>query len=620
MDFTILTEKSQVRTRLTKISFLEYANANKKDGYFNDVTITIDDLDIPANRMVLSYCCLFFEKMFKAGLKESRENVVKLQGVEATAIETIVEYFYTATIDINDQNVIEILEAADYLQLEELKGFCSEFLLSLNTAGTSVMNLTLAKLYRLESLEEAAYQSISNDFELVSDQCCLLSKDDFASCISKLDRIKSHETSIYQAIVKWVKHSEERKQDFAELLPLVNLNNLPLEFLTDVVSAEELVVGNLTCCNLVMNHTVQLFKKENIKRKKATKLISFGGSNTPKKVLNVYNSLNEPLMNYPNLVEKPSCVIGDQLNHCVYLIRGPSNSDSKDTWSGASSFNEESVTWKEVPWPIGNGQAAIYDDKLVAVDCYYDHCNRSKVISQLLCYFPELCCWVKGPDMQPIRGGFELVTCSGKLFVVGGADDSSGTILSSVQQLTIQENMFAMRQHYCHKDCLNREESTKLHMNLCENCLIKLLRSMSSTYQSSSTYERPHEEILKIVSLGQWVTKQPMQLPRRAFAAVNCNDRIYAIGGQCNTGNFILTNTVEEYDPTTDVWTYVSEMTHARSEHAACVLDDKIYVVGGMGNDNKAVNDIECYDPSCDEWTVVGTTVDSLRGHSLIAV
>ena len=59
-----------------------------------------------------------------------------------------------------------------------------------------------------------------------------------------------------------------------------------------------------------------------------------------------------------------------------------------------------------------------------------------------------------------------------------------------------------------------------------------------------------------------WKSVSSMQTPRCWFAAVTCDDAIYAIGGQ-NSGSNIL-KSVEKYDCAADKWTYVSDMNIER--------------------------------------------------------
>jgi len=78
-----------------------------------------------------------------------------------------------------------------------------------------------------------------------------------------------------------------------------------------------------------------------------------------------------------------------------------------------------------------------------------------------------------------------------------------------------------------------------------------------------------------------------MNKPRCNFTAISCSNYIYAIGGRSN--NTSATNTVEKYNPCSNNWTYTADMWFEKSDHAACVMDGKIYVVGGRDRSEEAV-------------------------------
>ena len=109
-----------------------------------------------------------------------------------------------------------------------------------------------------------------------------------------------------------------------------------------------------------------------------------------------------------------------------------------------------------------------------------------------------------------------------------------------------------------------------------------------------------------------------MQSPRSYFAAVSCDDSIYAIGGWNNILKAL--KSVEKYDCAADKWIYVSEMNIERRGHSACVMQDKIFVIGGRNPEEEPVKEIERYDPSTDKWEIVAKIDDELLAHSLVVV
>ena len=60
MSSIICVAKTENYERGFPPDIIDYANKNKDEGFFNDVVIETNDGEIPANRMILSSCSLFF--------------------------------------------------------------------------------------------------------------------------------------------------------------------------------------------------------------------------------------------------------------------------------------------------------------------------------------------------------------------------------------------------------------------------------------------------------------------------------------------------------------------------------------------------------------------------------
>jgi len=109
------------------------------------------------------------------------------------------------------------------------------------------------------------------------------------------------------------------------------------------------------------------------------------------------------------------------------------------------------------------------------------------------------------------------------------------------------------------------------------------------------------------VRTGQWSTIGDMNVPRSSPTVVGLNGKIYAIGGVYETSK--KSNKVEVYDPMTDEWTLVKEMSTARARAGAAVHDGKIYVFGSgaiqHGSIMVGTYSIEVYDAEKNEWSTL---------------
>jgi hypothetical protein len=105
--------------------------------------------------------------------------------------------------------------------------------------------------------------------------------------------------------------------------------------------------------------------------------------------------------------------------------------------------------------------------------------------------------------------------------------------------------------------------------------------------------------------LDSWdTTKAPMPTSREQLGSCAVNGKIYTIGGAPNHGGSPL-GTVEEYDPSTDMWSTKTPMPTPRYGCAYGVIDNKIYVAGGTVDNNfTASNKLEIYDPETDTWDI----------------
>lgn len=93
-----------------------------------------------------------------------------------------------------------------------------------------------------------------------------------------------------------------------------------------------------------------------------------------------------------------------------------------------------------------------------------------------------------------------------------------------------------------------------------------------------------------------------MSIPRRYSAHAVLLDHLFAIGGNDDRNQNV--NSVECYDPLSDVWVTAAPMQHIRSGAVACVSKGFIFVFGGW-DATHLLQSIERYDPRENKWTEV---------------
>jgi len=128
---------------------------------------------------------------------------------------------------------------------------------------------------------------------------------------------------------------------------------------------------------------------------------------------------------------------------------------------------------------------------------------------------------------------------------------------------------------------------------------------------------RPHRALgtneVYDLAANTWETRQSMPTARNHAAAGIVNNKIYIIGGRI--GAAFITRAanigiVEEYDPATDQWGALkASMLNPRSAAAWGTYKGKIYVAGGeeraAGPWQRTFRAVEAYDPRSNSWSML---------------
>jgi len=105
---------------------------------FTDVTFVVEGREIAAHRVLLALFSDHFRAMFSAGMRESFENRVPIQGVPYDAFRALLSFLYSGQLEdsVRPDAVswyLDLLLAADQFCVEPLKAVCEDRLVLLVT-------------------------------------------------------------------------------------------------------------------------------------------------------------------------------------------------------------------------------------------------------------------------------------------------------------------------------------------------------------------------------------------------------------------------------------------------------------------------------------------------------
>ncbi|HXI11820.1 MAG TPA: kelch repeat-containing protein [Thermoanaerobaculia bacterium] len=120
------------------------------------------------------------------------------------------------------------------------------------------------------------------------------------------------------------------------------------------------------------------------------------------------------------------------------------------------------------------------------------------------------------------------------------------------------------------------------------------------------------------ISAGSWITLAPVLEARQEVAVATAGGKIYLIGG---IGNGRVLTSVEQYDPVTNQWRFVSPIPQPLHHSAAVAIGESIYLIGGYRTLAFDPTDaVYRYDIGSDRWQSVARLPSPRGAHAAAAI
>ena len=102
----------------------------REQGEFIDVYLKVREEVFSAHRIVLAASSDYFHAMFAHGMKESNQEVIELkdESISAAALKIVLDSIYSGDLQVNDENIFDVLVAADHLQVTSVVQQCCDYL------------------------------------------------------------------------------------------------------------------------------------------------------------------------------------------------------------------------------------------------------------------------------------------------------------------------------------------------------------------------------------------------------------------------------------------------------------------------------------------------------------
>ena len=249
-------------------------------------------------------------------------------------------------------------------------------------------------------------------------------------------------------------------------------------------------------------------------------------------------------------------------------------------FSTIEEYNPETDTWDrkaDKPTAIDGPSASVVDGRIYAIGGWTNGGIVNNPIMEV--YDPKTDEWSRKADMPTGRSYLSTNVVNGKIYAIGGMINQQANVCSTVEEYDPSTDTWTRKADMPTGRCYF--STSVVNGNIYAiggNAGVRFLSNVEEYNPVTDT----------------WTRKADMPTARCPFTSA-VNDRIYAIGG----GSNLIHTVVEEYDPATDKWTKKTDMPTARCYLPCtnCVVNGKIYVIGGTMDGRSTVPTVEEYTP-----------------------
>ena len=517
------------------VELMKRLNIQRKQDYLCDITlVTNDDRELKAHRNVLSAASPFFCKLLESDMKENREGIIRFEEISGCVMEDVLEFIYTGTVEVTQENAKELIAAGNYLMIPSLKTVSGRFLEDEMTDSNCISTFYFAEKYDCVELIRDSREFIHENFASVGemDEFLSLEAKEVAVWISSDEIAVEAEADVFKIILKWVEHSKsERKAAFEELFRHVRLSFLSRDCLEDVVT-NELVRENFACVKLVMDATVKMAtfaSEEDLPR-------------SPRK----------------GLETRVILACGGEFTFC-YLPeedqwkRLPNGSTERNQRTQMLTFRDQLYTFKEFSkaekydcvfngWSKSDLIDVSADSAIVTVvkgDVYAIEVNKPVGKSTIKRYDVEHCTWQTVVESsQGCRKGSCVIAGGSYLYVLGGSAPGNPGYVSKTERFSTVVNQW--------EEIADMQQGRFGAFGEATEGKIFVAGGLNQDGKVSKRCEMYN------VSTNEWQYIGSLTHCRVYGSMVCLRGTLYVLGGTKNTKDSLLA--VESYDLTKDEW------------------------------------------------------------------
>ena len=253
-DVVSISKKSKKETIYTSDWCTSTFSALLDDPSTHDVTFrTSDGGSVSSHRAIVAAGSPVFHAMLYGDMKESSEEEIDLPSVDTETFKALLSFMYTGKIELDSENCLNILEAANYFNIAILESKCADFIASLLNSESCCAIAIFADDKKFEALLEKCFTFMySNAHKVIEEENFNILPSELLLRFCQSSSLCVKEIQLFLAVVKWCQHQKESisedtiKDVFQQIrYPLISVSDLldkvrPTEFADSILYTKAL--------------------------------------------------------------------------------------------------------------------------------------------------------------------------------------------------------------------------------------------------------------------------------------------------------------------------------------------------------------------------------------------
>uniref|UniRef100_A0A7E4WDH6 BTB domain-containing protein n=1 Tax=Panagrellus redivivus TaxID=6233 RepID=A0A7E4WDH6_PANRE len=236
------------RNRLLGITAVDISDENgvkagTTDGIIanggSDVTIVVDNVELPAHRDILVQRCRYFEALFNSGMIEATSKRIEIRETSIDGFKSVLRYIYTGDVKFTSINsTFDALRLAQMYEFErEFEDIAVDFLKKACTDNNVCFIFNEAILLSLDALTDFTieYMNIISYNTRKCENFDQLSLDALNEIITRV-AFCVPDIELFHSVVGWMKVNPSKSAAFTDILENVILDSITVKEMTALPS------------------------------------------------------------------------------------------------------------------------------------------------------------------------------------------------------------------------------------------------------------------------------------------------------------------------------------------------------------------------------------------------